>query len=746
MADKLAVYICTGYGIAEALDVEALKRVAAAEGKAELVQEIGGCEPGDLDKLRAELAAEGVTRLVLAGPSPRFYARTSLPPELLVDYANIREQVAWVMEPGHEDTQMMAEDNLRMALARVRKMVPLTPGEGGQPINRDILVVGGGVAGLTAALECAETGFQVRLVEKDVLGGFARKLWRSVPHAQPYTRPVDPGIDELVAQVASHPNITVIAGAKIKSISGAPGRFEVTVEGRGPFLAGAIIQATGWKPAEPAHLAHLGYGTIPDVITSVELEEMAKAGRIKRPSTGDPAASVLFVQDEGGTEPEVFSYNSAIASLNALKQAMYVRDQDPNAKAYVIYDMFRAPGHSELFYQAAQRDPGIFLTKGKVASVAKHNGKLAVAVDDTLLGENIELAVDLVVVGVGMKPNSADGEKIRLRRDAQKTIAANEAGGALEKAMVDAVTYAGYEGTEILNLAYRQGPDLPALAWGYPDSHFVCFPYETRRTGIYACGCVRAPMDIQGAIEDATGAALKAIQCVEMTARGEAVHPRAGDRGNPEFFLQRCTQCKRCTEECPFGVLDEDVKGTPLPNPTRCRRCGVCMGACPERIIGFGDYNVDMIASMIKAVNVPDEGEGKPRVLVLACENDAYPALDHMSARGEKFSPFVRIIPVRCIGSVNLVFINEALAKGYDAIILLGCKHGEDRQCHFGQGSELMAARSANVKEKLQQMALENERVQFHQVQITDSPVIARIINDMVETIGTIGMNPFKGM
>ena len=197
-------------------------------------------------------------------------------------------------------------------------------------------------------------------------------------------------------------------------------------------------------------------------------------------------------------------------------------------------------------------------------------------------------------------------------------------------------------GAGILNLTYRQGPELPALKYGFPDSHYVCFPYESRRTGIYPTGAAREPMDGLGSREDATGAALKAIQCVEMTSRGEAVHPRAGDKSYPDFMMSRCTKCKRCTEECPFGTLDEDAKGTPLPNPTRCRRCGICMGACPERIISFQDYSVHMVAEMIKAMSVPEDYEEKPRILALMCENDAVPALEAAAAKGATYRAYSR--------------------------------------------------------------------------------------------------------
>lgn len=253
-------------------------------------------------------------------------------------------------------------------------------------------------------------------------------------------------------------------------------------------------------------------------------------------------------------------------------------------------------------------------------------------------------------------------------------------------------------------------------------------------------------MDSLASREDATGAALKAIQCMEMTSRGEAVHPRAGDKSYPDFFLQRCTQCKRCTEECPFGVLNEDEKGTPLLRATRCRRCGVCMGACPERIVSFKDYSVPIITNMIKAVEVPEEFEEKPRILALLCENDAYPALDMVGYHRLQYSPFVRVIPVRCLGSVNTAWIREAISVGFDGVILIGCKYGEDYQCHFIKGSELADSRGENIREKLEQMQMENERVELHQLQISEYERLPEIFDNFAELIEEIGMNPFKDM
>jgi quinone-modifying oxidoreductase subunit QmoB len=301
------------------------------------------------------------------------------------------------------------------------------------------------------------------------------------------------------------------------------------------------------------------------------------------------------------------------------------------------------------------------------------------------------------------------------------------------------------EATSVLKLAYRQGPDMPQFKYGFADSHFICFPYETRRTGIYAAGPVRRPMDMLQAQEDATGAALKAIQAVETAQQGRAAHPRAWDLSFPKARLEGCTQCKRCTVECPFGAIDEDERRFPLFNEERCRRCGTCMGACPVRVISFENYSCDTVGSQIKAVNIPDEFEEKPRILILACENDAYPALDMAGIQRITYSAYVRAIPVRCLGSVNTIWITDALNSGYDGVMMMGCKKGDDYQCHFVKGSEMAHYRMSKIGDTLKQLGLEPERVQTQEVAITDNARVARLIDEYVAQINEIGLSPMKG-
>jgi len=752
MSDKIGVFICTGYGIGDALDIDALTAVATGEYDVPFCTTVDSCEGADLASMIEAVRAEELSRVVIAGISARRYGEHAFPEGVIVEKVALLDHVVRCQPPNEEDTQMMAEDYLRMYIAKIQKMAPLEPFRSEEPIDRTVLVVGGGITGMTAALEAAKMGYEVRLVEKaGTLGGWLGRQHLSIPTKAPYRELEDTGIDALIEEIGENPRIEVYTSATTSRITGAPGLFDVTLSASGngevldTFRAGSIIQATGWRPKDAGDLP---YTEIEDVVRNVDLEEMVKeGGRITRPSDGKAVRSIAFLQCGGSRDVARHSYCSSICCLTSLKQALYLRQGDDEARAYIFYEFIRTPGQFEDFYAQVQEDPGVFPTRGEVTGVRRDDdGGLIVSARDTMQGEAIEVKVDLVVLAAGMVPNSADGEAIRALEHAKVVAETGENEEIRQKAVDKAEELVAHEGTEILNLDYRQGPDLPVLEWGFPASHFICFPYESRRTGIYPAGCVRTPMDGIASREDAAGAAMKAIQCVEMTARGEAVHPRAGDTSYPEFFMQRCTQCKRCTEECPFGTLNEDEKGTPEHSPTRCRRCGICLGACPERIVSFKDYSIDIVGTMIKAVEIPDEWDEKPRILAFLCENDAFPAMDLVGQHGLQYSPFIRIIPVRCLGSVNNAWIKEAFSAGYDGVVLVGCRYGDDYQCHFVKGSELSATRSENIREHLQSMAMENERVELTQLQISEYEKLPGVFDAMAEVVEEHGMNPFKGL
>ena len=745
MDKKLAVYLCKGCDIGGALDMDALSDVATDEYRLELCKEHDCLCSDEGRALLAEDVKEGVNSIVVGACSPRFMEDAFTFDSVLTTRVNLREQVVWSHKPNDEDTDMMAQDYLRMGIVRGQKASLPEPLE--EEVDRTVMVVGGGVTGLTAAQDAAAAGNDVVIIEKaDELGGWMTKWAKGIPHADPSAGPQPLDIADQVAAVLANDKITVHTGSTIETVAGMPGQFDVTLKGASDaFRVGAIVQATGWKPYDATRLGHLGYGTIPDVVTNVQMEEMLAKGTLTRPSDGKVPERIAFVQCAGSRDQDHLPYCSGVCCRVSIKQALMAREMAPSSEAYVLYKDIRSPGQYEDFYKKAQEDSGIFFTKAEVTGCRNGDGTVKVAAEDSLLGGNIELEADLVVLATGMVPRSADGELIRQFVDAKKVVAKGEEGAQLQNAKV-AVEELGYlEDAEILNLGYRQGPDLPVFKYGFPDSHFICFPYESRRTGIYPTGCVRAPQDAQSSREDGSGAALKAVQALEVTARGEAVHPRWGDMSFPDFALQRCTQCKRCTEECPFGTINEDEKGTPQPNLTRCRRCGICMGACPERIISFKDYSPEIVGSMIKSVNIPDEYDEKPRLLGLLCENDAYPALDAAGLKRINHSAWIRFVPVRCLGSVNTVWIADALSSGFDGIILIGCKSGDDYQCHFVKGSELMETRSGNVQEKLKQLALEEERVQIVQLPINEFEKLPEIVNAFAEEIEDIGLNPFKG-
>jgi quinone-modifying oxidoreductase subunit QmoB len=746
--ERVGAVLCSGCGIGGAVDLEAVARAAAASGASATLTHGCCCSAEGLATIRSAVGEHALDAVVVAACGERAkraeFASLGFDPAGMVRVA-LREHCTWSHLGGAEDTQMLAEDLVRMGLARAKSSSPIRPLS--EPISDTVLVVGGGRAGLEAAKTAAALGHPVVLVERSQgLGGRLASQLSALPEQPPYDRPHANPIPGLVAEVTACPDITVLTGTTVAGISGQPGQFSVRLSGAGEreLTAGAIVQATGARPYDARRLPHLGYGAAPDVITSQELEAMLVAGAVTRPSTGAAPRRVLFFQCAGSRDDGHLRYCSSDCCATTLRQAWELRALDAEVEIAVVYRDLRAPGHMERFFGAVQQVTGMMMARGDVESV-EAGGTPSVHVTNSSLGERTTLTADLVVLAVGMVPNAADGELIRKLHDARRDVAQAESAPQRAEAARLAEALAAHDGTEILRLGYRQGPDLPALAYGFPDSHFICFPYETRRTGIYAAGTTRAPMDAAQAAEDGAGAAMKAVQCIEMARRGEAVHPRAGDRAIPDFFLQRCTQCKRCTEECPFGTLDEDAKATPQLNALRCRRCGLCMGSCPERIINFPDWSVPMVAEMIKAIEVPEDFEDKPRILALMCENDAVPALDAAAANGATWNPWVRVIPIRCLGSANIVWIADALSRGIDGVILIGCARGDDFQCHFIHGSELAHTRLANVGETLQRLALEPERIAVVELAHGEFDRVPRLLDDFAATLAGLGPNPMKG-
>jgi quinone-modifying oxidoreductase subunit QmoB len=733
---KIGAYICKGCGLGERLDCKELATIAKRDGKAAVVREHDFlCNAEGVAMIRNDITGEGVNRVVIAACSRRAKTEAFNFEGVAIGRVNLREGVIWVRpdnDESRETTQEMAADYVRMGCAEAKYMnvAEHNPAAAG---NDNLLVVGGGVVGMTAALEAAAAGYPVTLVEKTgALGGAEGKAWKRIPERAPYADPEDTGVAEMIAAIEASPKITVHLNATITKTSGAPGRFSADISTESGSTSthnfGAIIMASGARGYDANQLPELGYGKSPDVVDQAGLEALAVAangGPIKRPSDGKEVSKVVFVQCAGQRSDKEghLPYCSGHCCLTSIKQAMYFKDQNPKVDTVVMYSDLRTPGAGgEDFYRSGQQK-GVIFTKGAVSEVSPAGGVLQVKFKDLILDQDVTDTADLVVLATGQVPNSGVNiDEVPQDEPGKFTVSVDS----------------------ILNLNYRQGKDLPHLKYGFNDSHFICFPYETRRTGIYSAGPVRRPMDGQQAKEDATGAALKAIQSLENAKLGRAAHPRSGDLSFPSFRKEGCTQCKRCTVECPFGAIDEDENRYPQFNEARCRRCGTCMGACPVRVISFENYSVDTVGQQLKNVEIPDEFSEKPRILVLACENDAYPALDMGAKNGNHYSAFARVIPVRCLGSVNTIWVTDALNSGYDGIVLMGCQKGDNYQCHFVKGSEMAHYRMSKIDDTMQSLNLEKERVATYEVAITDIERAPRLINDMAETVARVGMSPFK--
>jgi len=751
--NKPGVYLCEGCGIKNALDTDALEQAVSGGMQVKSCKRaFSFCDGDGYEQIKQDVESGEVNQVIVAGCSPRVMVQEFNQVGAQVFRANLREQVIWQQPANEEATQLLALDNVRMAVAQANKAEPPQAHWDGAT-SLKLLVVGGGVTGLTAALEAAKTGADVVMVEKsDALGGWAAKWSKWIPEEAPYRDPVDNPIPGLIEEVNGNPNIEVRLNTIVEQTEGAPGKFSARLKNGDDSswdVFGAIVVATGWRPYESEDQAKYGVGEIDGVITDIQMEERLSKGDLGK------VENIVFIIP-GEADRQV--YSSGVSDKVAIKQALQMTQQNPDVMAYIIHENLRSHGTAEEFYRHAQEN-GVVFQRGEVKNVGSD---LTVTVEDELLNMEVPMSgIDLVVVSTGMVPNSTNVDLQPSEKNPELlcddinpvaplfTVNGEEVDIDPEAEIRQCREKAGEEpplpGGPILNLQYRQGPHLPILANGFADSHYICFPYETRRTGIYTAGPVRRAMTASEAMNDAMGATLKAIQAMHEANEARAVHPRAGDLSFPEFGLDICTKCRRCTVECPFGAIDEDPETDyPVLNPTRCRRCGTCMGACPVSTISFKNYNPQQVSEMV-AAGTEDCDSETPRILVLACENDAYPAMDMAGINRREMNPYMRVIPVRCLGSVTLLWVKTALEKGYDGIMLLGCKSGDDYQCHFVKGSAMAQERMSKVGETLQSMMMEEERVQVNEIAIADSERVVDILNTFGKQIEDIGLNPFKG-
>ncbi len=424
--------------------------------------------------------------------------------------------------------------------------VPATP-----EVSRNILVIGGGIAGVSAALEAAEAGYDVTIIEKNpYLGGRVAQLYRYFPKlCPPYC-----GLEINFRRIKDNPMIRFHTMAEVEKISGRPGNFDVAVVlhpryvndrctacnacvavcpserpnafnfglgktkaiylahemafpmkyaiddsackltecakcvevceynaidlGMRPktmtLKAGAVIIATGWDPYDAARIDNLGFGKYPDVITNVMMERLAAPngptkGKILRPSNGREVESAVFVQCAGSRDQNHLGYCSAICCLASLKEATYLRERNPGARAHIFYIDMRTPGTYEFFQRKVLSDEHIAIMKGKVAKITEDPAtrRLVVEAEDILSAGKTRLSVDLVVLASGMVSSLARG--------------------------------------------------APAGPVALDGDHFVLAAQTG--AGIFAAGCAKAPVDVATSVQDATAAAAMAIETIQTSAR-----------------------------------------------------------------------------------------------------------------------------------------------------------------------------------------------------------------------------------
>lgn len=547
---RVGVFVCNcGINIGSVVRVgevveyaRGLKNVAYAE------EFLFTCSQDNVDKIRDRIEEYGLNRLVVASCTPRTHAplfRNSLKEAGLNPYlyeqANIREHSSWVHRDNPGEATAKAKDLVAMAVAKARLLKPVEVSR--LEINRRALVVGGGLAGLTASLSLAAQGFPVTLLErKEELGGNLLNIRYTIQGND--TRELLAG---LLEKVRRQPLIEVLTGAEIENAAGFTGNFTTMVRVSGEYREinhGVTIMATGAR--EAASKEYL-YGGHPAVHTQRELE-----GRLARGEAGS-LKTVVMIQCVGSREQER-PYCSRVCCQQAVKNALKIKEENPGAVVYVLYREMRTYGLLEDYYTEARMKGVVFFRydledKPLVEACGE---RVTVSVNDLILGRTVQLDADLLVLGAGVEPQE-DAERLaRLFK-------------------------------------VPAGPD-----GFFSEAHMKLRPVDFANDGLYLCGMAHSPKTIPESIAQANAAAMRAAvllsrECLETLSTVVTVDPAL------------CRGCGLCVAACEYGARELDPwTGVARVREVLCQGCGACAAACPGGACQQKGFEKKQLLSMIE--------------------------------------------------------------------------------------------------------------------------------------------------
>lgn len=551
---RIGVYICDcGENIGGVLDVTAiaeylksLPHVVVAEAKGH------GCSRQSIEQIQQSIEENQLNRVVIGGCSPRTHENKFQEAirkvglnKYLVEIANIRDQVTWVHPHLPNKATEKAKELLRMAVAGVSEAKPLK--DYSLPINKDVLVVGGGVTGMTSALHLADQGIKVYIAEQSAaLGGNAKNVNTTLTGVQ-----VQPFVSDLIAKVSGHENIQVITRAIIVDHSGMPGMFKTGMQ-VGPQMFyrtiqhGVTILATGALPHRPEQ-----YLLDESAAVSTQLEMDALLA--KSPDAAREWDNVVMIQCVGSRIPENPNC-SRICCQSAIKNALHIRELNPDARIFVLYRDMRTYGFQEEYYLKARQQGIIFArySLDKLPEVTAVGDQVDVTFTDPILGREITVTADRLCLSTGMAADT--------------------------------------DSTEDLARIFK----LPRTQDGYfQEDHVKLRPVDLPVPGFYVAGTAHSPKTIRESVTQAQAVASRAQLMLARDAIniGAAVARVDGNK---------CAACLICVRACPFDVPFINSDGYSEIDPAKCHGCGLCASECPAKAIQLNQFEDDRIVAKLE--------------------------------------------------------------------------------------------------------------------------------------------------